>query len=268
MASHWLRYQYNNFRNTYPEKAVFPQRGNDGKDRQIDMILITDSLTEFHRANKLTNQSDYSNFMRNKSPDSLASWNSKATGLYFNQFVKIDQGKIPWWFSAFSLISGELKYGVISTQHLINDLKNWEHLYISGRLHKPVKLVTPNGLDFSESRPDSDSELSTALEVWIKDFKSFFFENFPILSKSNLISAMRVASLLQESEKTNFDQLVLTICNLSYLGDIRQKGFEDTKKVEKIVEGSYEYLKALYVPIIEKCDWLETSGSEIFQVGS
>ena len=79
---------------------------------------------------------------------------------------------------------------------------------------------------------------------------------------------MRVASLLQESEKTNFDQLVLTICNLSYLGDIRQKGFEDTKKVEKIVEGSYEYLKTLYVPIIEKCDWLETSGGDIFKVRS
>ena len=81
-----------------------------------------------------------------------------------------------------NLTLGELKYGVISTEHLINDLVNWEHLYISGRLHKPVKLVTPNGLDFSESRPDSDSELSTSLEVWaevwihhlsLKNFQSF-----------------------------------------------------------------------------------------------
>ena len=58
------------------------------------MIVITDSLVHFHKANKITNQNDYSNFMKNKSPDSLAQWNSKATGLYFNQFVKIDLGTI------------------------------------------------------------------------------------------------------------------------------------------------------------------------------
>ena len=58
----------------------------------------------------------------------------------------------------------------------------------------------------------------------------------------------------------------MNICNLSYLGDIRQKGFEDTHKVAKIVEGSYEYLKTLYVPIIDRCEWLETSGSDIYKV--
>ena len=58
----------------------------------------------------------------------------------------------------------------------------------------------------------------------------------------------------------------MSICNLSYLGDIRQKGFEDTKKVEKIVEGSYDYLKTLYLPIIQKCDWLESSGNDIYKV--
>ena len=56
------------------------------------MIVITDSLVDFHRANMINNQADYSKFMMNKSPESLAKWNSKATGLYFNQFVKIDQG--------------------------------------------------------------------------------------------------------------------------------------------------------------------------------
>ena len=109
------------------------------------------------------------------------------------------------------------------------------------------------------------------IDTYKYDFKAYRLHVYKIfwpLYQSNLISAMRVASLLQESEKTSFDELVLSICNLSYLGDIRQKGFEDTKKVEKIVEGSYEYLKALYVPIIDKCDWLETSGSDIFKVGS
>ena len=157
--------------------SVFPQRGNEGKDRQIDLILITgrfrnyfvaaaqskietrqpitrrpesiisiliqyesysmthtrndkphkDNPLEFHRQNLAKNKDDYSYFMKAKSADSISNWNSKATGLYFNQFVKTE--------------FGELKYGVISTQDFIKDLTNWHHLYIAGRLHKPVKVI-------------------------------------------------------------------------------------------------------------------------------
>ena len=93
--------------------------------------------------------------------------------------------------------------------------------------------------------------------------------------QSNLNSALRISSLLIKNEKTNFDELVHQICNLSYLGtyaafifltltiktlgDIRKKGFEDTGKVDKIFEGSYQYLKQLYDPVIQNADWLEVS---------
>ena len=36
--------------------------------------------------------------------------------------------------------------------------------------------------------------------------------------QSNLNSALRISSLLIKNEKTNFDELVHQICNLSYLG--------------------------------------------------
>jgi hypothetical protein len=33
--------------------SVFPQKGNDGKDRQIDMILIVDDVAKFHQSRSL-----------------------------------------------------------------------------------------------------------------------------------------------------------------------------------------------------------------------
>lgn len=206
--------------------SVFPQPGNEGKDRQIDLILITDNPLEFHRQNLAKNKDDYSYFMKAKSADSIANWNSKATGLYFNQFVKTE--------------FGELKYGVISTQDFINDLTKWHHLYVAGRLHKPVKFVTPVDGDMTLSLPPKGDELYSALQ-------------------SNLNSALRISSLLIKNEKTNFDELVHQICNLSYLGDIRKKGFEDTGKVDKIFEGSYQYLQQLYDPVIQNASWLKVS---------
>ena len=122
------------------------------------------------------------------------------------------------------------------------------------------QFVTPVDGDMTLSLPPNGDKLHSALQ-------------------SNLNSALRISSLLVKNEKTNFDELVHQICNLSYLGknpnnacqgkleqltitilgDIRKKGFEDTGKVDKIFEGSYQYLKQLYDPVIQNADWLEVS---------
>ena len=179
----------------------------DIRSTNLIAILINykprkDNPLEFHRQNLAKNKNDYSYFMKAKSADSISNWNSKATGLYFNQFVKTE--------------FGELKYGVISTEDFIKDLTNWHHLYIAGRLHKPVKVlrftefsrvteivkfVTPVEGDMTLSLPEEGDELHSALQ-------------------SNLNSALRISSLLIKNEKTNFDELVHQICNLSYLGTL------------------------------------------------
>ena len=97
-----------------------------GSDRQIDMILICDSLSAFHSENLKLNKSDYSNKMGRKSVNQIIDWNNKSAGLLFNPFVKTELG--------------ELKYGIISTEKAREDLETWSHLYLAGRLHKPVKV--------------------------------------------------------------------------------------------------------------------------------
>ena len=131
----------------------------------------------------------------------------RASGIYFNQFVKTE--------------FGELKYGIISTDDIIIDLTMWRHLYVAGRLHKPVKFITPvknisNQYDLSISRPDNDQILSPGIlcSCWL----AMNFSIIHLALQYNLTSALRIASLLNFNEKTSFDELIYTICNLSYTG--------------------------------------------------
>ena len=48
--------------------------------------------------------------------------------IYFNTLVKTSDSHL-------------IKYGVISTEALINDLLDWRSLYVAGRLHKPVAYM-------------------------------------------------------------------------------------------------------------------------------
>ena len=73
------------------------------------------------------NKKDYSYLMRFGGSEIVTNFNKRAAGLFFNPFVETDLGV--------------LKYGVISTDRAVDDLENWTSLYLSGRLHKPVKVI-------------------------------------------------------------------------------------------------------------------------------
>ena len=98
-----------------------------GLSESRDLIAENfESFFSLSSANLVQNKDDYAPFMRNKKVESLVEWNNKAAGLFFNAFVQTE--------------FGELKYGVVSTENAIKDLINWNHLYLSGRIHKPVKV--------------------------------------------------------------------------------------------------------------------------------
>jgi translocator assembly and maintenance protein 41 len=113
-------------------------------------------------------------------------------------------------------MSQTIKYGVTSLACLERDLLDWEALYLAGRLHKPVEVLA------------SDPVIEKAQE-------------------NNLQSALRTALLLLPRRFT-MQRLLRTICDLSYVGDIRMGLAEDERKVDRIIQGSYKELVAMYEP--------------------
>lgn len=106
-----------------------------------------------------------------------------------------------------------IKYGVVSMQALQRDLLTWDTLYLAGRLHKPVQVL------------GAHSAVETA-------------------QARNLEGAVRAALLLLP-EKFTLRELLGTLCTLSYSGDVRMGFAEDSRKVERIVEG--ENLKSVCI---------------------
>lgn len=111
-----------------------------------------------------------------------------------------------------------MKYGVVSTASLRADLRNWNWVYLAGRLHKPVRVLRGDG--HVGLREDSESNLRAAL-------------------------ATAVLMLPQ-----SFDEQTLyeTVVSLSYAGDVRMGVGESTSKMRNIVSPNLEVFRDLYAP--------------------
>ncbi|XP_027743235.1 phosphatidate cytidylyltransferase, mitochondrial isoform X3 [Empidonax traillii] len=116
-----------------------------------------------------------------------------------------------------------IKYGVISTDTLIDDLFHWKTLYVAGRLQKPVKILTQN----------ENSKLQAALV-------------------SNLKSAV-TAAFLMLPESFSEEDLYMQIAGLSYSGDFRMIIGEDRSKVQNIVKPNIPHFQKLYSNILQDC---------------
>lgn len=105
-----------------------------------------------------------------------------------------------------SPLSSQFKYGVISTADLLTDLRCWNTLYASGRLHKPVSR---------ERRRVCILDSHRSLKV--KIFKPAEFQALEDALKQNLHSAAVAALLMLPQQFTEFD-LYTQIAGLSYTG--------------------------------------------------
>jgi translocator assembly and maintenance protein 41 len=121
------------------------------------------------------------------------------------------------------------KYGVIGVKDLVEDLTSWNHLFIAGRLQKPVLDLDTQGL----------AHISSV----ISDAR-----------RQNLRAAAAAAMVILPQDFSELD-LYYTICSLSYAGDVRlMLGAENPQKLQSMIykrPHALQRFRTLFEPILE-----------------
>lgn len=201
--------------------GVFKQEGQSDAQvnkNMIDLIFVVDDSYRWHQKNIRQNRSHYS-FLKYFGAKQIANFQEKyGAAVYFNTKVQC--------------AGREIKYGVISTKQLITDLLDWNTLYLSGRMHKPIRiLIEPTKM-----------ELCSAMQI-------------------NLENAIHAALLLLP-ETFSEEELYQQIAALSYDGDFRMKFGEDKNKITNIVKPNITYFRKLYENILLKEEHVKWSKSQ------
>jgi mitochondrial translocator assembly and maintenance protein 41 len=189
----------------------------------IDMILVVRDAQAWHQANQAMNADHYAMWLRTMDPQGMCAASLQRAFRGGGGGRGRQDGKV-----FFHVIDDPipLKYGVIQTQDLVQDLTGWDSLYVAGRLHKPT-LAIPIETSIQEKE-----ELMEAQHY-------------------NLQAAVAAALLLSPLSIGNLPwlQVYSQIAALSYTGDFRMAvGGEDPHKIQKLVHtpGQLERFHALY----------------------
>lgn len=110
------------------KKSMLPVKVNS-TNKMIDLIIVVNDTLNWHQENLMMNNSHYS-FLKFFGPKAITKIQENfGANIYFNTLIPYKNETL-------------IKYGVINKNHFINDLLDWDHLYVSGRLQKPVQVIT------------------------------------------------------------------------------------------------------------------------------
>ena len=116
----------------------------NGASKMIDLIIVVDESLSWHQENLRMNNAHYS-FLKYFGPRLIAKVQEDAgANVYFNTLIPYNDRTL-------------IKYGVIKKSHFVNDLLDWDHLYVSGRLQKPVQVIS---FDHSSVSPPDRRSMS------------------------------------------------------------------------------------------------------------
>lgn len=186
---------------------------SEPSSNMLDLIFVVRNPYRWHGENIRRNPTHYAQPLRLLGYKAISriqeTWGAK---VYYNTLVKSAEGRI-------------IKYGVISEMSLVEDLLDWNFLYLSGRLHKPVLTLI---------EAEETSDLHTAVV-------------------QNLHSAVHAALLLLPEHFSEIE-FYKTIVGLSYNGDFRMTFGEDRNKIKNIVLPQLKNFRELYSPILRFFD--------------
>uniref|UniRef100_A0A5S6Q956 Phosphatidate cytidylyltransferase, mitochondrial n=1 Tax=Trichuris muris TaxID=70415 RepID=A0A5S6Q956_TRIMR len=186
--------------------GVIKQWQRSNEDAMVDFVIAVDNPEEWHYENMRKNGRHYS-FLRFFGARRVARFQTTIPAkLYCNTMVPIN-GRL-------------IKYSVINTSDCISDLQDWESMYVSGRMHKPVRFIIP----------PQTGDLKQACSM-------------------NLESAC-YAALLLLPERFAEEELYEKIASLSYSGDPRMWLAEDRFKIRNIVKANMQSFSELYSPVL------------------
>jgi translocator assembly and maintenance protein 41 len=251
---------FTNIFNIFPQKhikfafaygsGVFKQINNhDVSNNLIDFVFVVDDSIKFHHDNIKINSSHYS-FLKYLGPYYISRiQNNLGASCYYNTLIQVKIDEKVYM----------IKYGIISDKSLIKDLYDWKWLYMSGRLHKPVKVIKkPNIIECLTNEDKFKSEANNQFYKKNEQLDNINDCNFDSVNKSidlalqtNLRNALHT-SLLLLPEKFTLTDLFMCITSLSYSGDLRMLIGEDKKKVFNIVLPQIDRFLKLYKPYIVK----------------
>nr|XP_019588244.1 PREDICTED: phosphatidate cytidylyltransferase, mitochondrial isoform X3 [Rhinolophus sinicus] len=167
--------------------GVYRQAGpsSDQKNAMLDFVFTVDDPVAWHSKNLKKNWNHYSFLKVLGSKFITTVQNNYGAGVYYNPLILCD-GRL-------------IKYGVISTRVLIEDLLNWSNLYIAGRLQKPVKIIAMN----------ENVALRSALDKNLKSAVTAAFLMLPeSFSEEDLFIEIAGLSYSDKSPEGQFTQLM------------------------------------------------------------
>jgi len=208
--------------------GVFRQHGYEHKERpMVDLVFVVkgEDTWAWHQANIATHRNHYSALLRTCGPTVISAVQGWGPGLYYHPHVHIP---------ALGGAGVQAKYGVVTAEALLQDLREWSWLYLAGRLHKPFALEWQS----------SDHGLQTS-------FERLVMSNRRAALSAALILACEADHGFEGEVHVQLEHLLSCIVRLSYDGDIRMAFGENPAKVLNIVHGQHTQLWEIYMPLAE-----------------
>mmetsp|Transcript_7274 Transcript_7274/g.18078 ORF Transcript_7274/g.18078 Transcript_7274/m.18078 type:complete len:316 (-) Transcript_7274:1681-2628(-) len=227
-----------------PSSPTRPNCSNTGPG-MVDIILAIDNPYVWHKINLQRHSQHYSLMARIGGPH-FVKWLQVNLGakLYFHPFVNINlkmmgtnnaeesQSDDPKQTNKMRITKQisqrQVKYGVVTTDDLIQDLLHWDYLYLAGRMHKPiVSIESPQKMGCSKETNGERIDTEETSNVRVDEIEE--------AQRTNLLSAVSAALLLDCSfsnhqphtslQSIPKSQLYNTIASLSYTGNVKQMSF-------------------------------------------